>query len=140
MSQVRSVLIVDDNPADVEIAKLLLSESGCYGEIYSVSDGREAFELFNGESAVDGLGTAFPPTLILLDLNMPRMNGFEFLEAYSTLDREGEPPVVVVLSSSSAVEDRERIEVHDVVHGFLTKPITIPAAIELASQLNATNG
>lgn len=64
-----------------------------------------------------------PPNLIFLDINMPLMNGWDFLEAYGDLpDHKKAGKVVVMLTSSFNEEERERAEAYDPVAGFLTKP------------------
>lgn len=134
MKTVRSVLIVDDNPADIEITGYYLNASGRYHHILSASDGKEALDLFrNRDLSYEQFPDQFPPTLLLLDINMPRMNGFELLDAYSRLDRKAEDSVVIVmLSSSQYPSDIERANQYELVKGYLSKPFTLAHADKLA--------
>lgn len=134
MKNIHSVLIVDDNPDDVEIAKYYLEESGRYHHVLSVSDGKEALELFRDyEQSHQRFPEEFPPLLVLLDINMPRLGGFEFLEAYTRLNREGDDPVVVVmLSSSKHSRDIEQANQYDLVKDFVVKPLSREEATRLA--------
>jgi len=77
----------------------------------------------NGEEALDYLKKNPPPDLILLDINMPRMNGWEFLEEYKKLSSEIRQSVVIVMVTVSLnPEDRERAEQTGIA--FVNKPLT----------------
>ncbi len=134
MKKVRSVLVVDDNPGDVEIAKYYLNSSQQYTHVLTASDGQEAIELFkNYESSRQRFPDEFPPLMIILDINMPRMNGFEFLAAYQQLgDEHNLPAVVVMLTSSEYKRDVEQADQHDLVKEYLVKPFTKEHAQKLA--------
>ena len=134
MKTVHSVLIVDDNPDDIEITDYYLGESGRYHHVFSVSDGEEALELFhNYERSRKQFPDEFPPMLVILDINMPRMNGFEFLDAYNRLNREAEAPVIIVmLTSSQYVKDVEQADEHGLVKDYLVKPFSREHADRLA--------
>lgn len=137
MNTVHSVLIVDDNPHDVRLTQKMLEKSGRYGTIYTATDGTEAIRLFREyEAARSKYEQAFPPLLILLDINMPLMDGFEFLTAYGQLDPELRKPtsVVVMLTSSSHATDRERALEYSAVKGYVVKPMSKRRAGELADQ------
>jgi CheY-like chemotaxis protein len=96
------LLVVDDNPADVELIRIAFELADIAVEINSCLDGIEALALLQNQKITGSL-----PTLLLLDLNMPRLNGFEIL---SFLQRQGllEQLSVVVLSTSAQAEDRKR--------------------------------
>jgi CheY-like chemotaxis protein len=114
MPTVHRILVVDDNPD----ARLLLSEllSMAGYEVSSVPSGREAIELLDG---VD-------PTLAILDLQMPEMDGFATLAAI----RERRPTLpVIALSGHVLPQDESRIQ----AAGFdrsLSKPVALPALLE----------
>ena len=67
---------------------------------------------------------------------MPRMSGFEFLEALEAVElpKGGPPTVVVMLSSSKHTADRERAESFDLVRGYVLKPLTVEAVVALAEE------
>ncbi|MEM7254036.1 MAG: response regulator [Pseudomonadota bacterium] len=134
---VRSVLIVDDVPADVEWCEMMLAQSGRFRSIMVATDGEEAIELYERyEESRRKYPDVFPPLLILLDIAMPRLDGFEFLEQYEVLrvkDRRlDEPSIVVMLTSSGESADRARAEDFGLVKDYIVKPLTAERATELA--------
>jgi CheY-like chemotaxis protein len=101
MKKIASLLIVDDNSFDILYTKRVLEKTGQFERVFSVTDGSEALALFQDyEASRRQHPEAFPPLVILLDINMPLMNGFEFLSAYAELegDEEYEPSIIVMLT------------------------------------------
>ena len=130
------VMLIDDSETDLLYTRLILERSG---RDYAV----EEFD-----SAVDALErlrdpSAEPPHIILLDINMPAMSGFEFLQAY---ERErvaaaagaDTAAVVVMLTTSPDPLDRQRAGRHRSVRGYVTKPIDPPTAAALIDLLPGT--
>lgn len=137
MKIVPSLLIIDDNPFDVEIAQRILERSGRFERVYAASDGKEALDLFHDYNTSRAkYPDHFPPLLILLDINMPVMDGFGFLEEYARLEHpeDMKPAVVVMLTSSSYGPDLDRALAHDAVEDYIVKPITPSQAIALADR------
>jgi CheY-like chemotaxis protein len=135
MKKIMSLLIVDDNSFDILYTRKILEKTGQFQHIYSVTDGTEALALFqNYEESRRLHPEAFPPLMILLDINMPLMNGFEFLQAYAQLDGAGEydPSIVVMLTSSSFEDDRKKAMQDPLVKDYVVKPMTRQRAAELA--------
>jgi len=95
------VLLVEDNPADVYLIKLLLERVGAALDLDVVSDGESALERLGltGDS-----GARFLPELILLDLNLPRLDGWELLRRIKADAKLTVIPVVVLSSAESATE------------------------------------
>jgi two-component system response regulator len=108
MSTPRAILLVEDNPADVKITQRALRESGCRAELRVVRDGQEAVEylLRQGPHAADSGWRG--PDLILLDLNLPRLNGRQVLERVRATPGLRAVPVVV-LTTSRRPEDVEEV-------------------------------
>lgn len=122
---IRSVMIVDDSEVDRYILKRLMKDAKAASQFFEVDNGKEAIELFQkykGDAA--DLPEGFPPALILLDINMPLMNGFEFLECFQRLSAE-EPSldsaVVMMFSSSNNREDREKALSYPCVKDYIVK-------------------
>ncbi|MEM6533820.1 MAG: response regulator [Myxococcota bacterium] len=140
MKTIHSLLIVDDNPADIEIAEYYIEKTGRVGHIFSVGDGDEALALFQDyETARKQHPEKFPPMVVLLDINMPRLNGFDFLEEFSKIEFAADeiPSIVVMLTSSKHAEDRARADTFDSVKGYLVKPLRLEDAEYLADTFGA---
>ena len=108
------MLIIDDNPADQLLTRLAVKKAFPHAEIHEAYDGREALQVL-AELPV-------PPEVIFLDINMPGMDGFEFLEEYENTAEDRS--VVVILSSSDSEKDRERASGFGSVKHMFMKTIT----------------
>ncbi len=108
-----SCMIVDDSEADQFYAKLIIESFDPTITIYQAYDGREALTKL---SKLDS-----QPDLIFLDINMPGMNGHEFLKEYDTW--ENKSAVVVMLTSSSQEIDVKRSKAYNCVKRYLNKPL-----------------
>ncbi len=127
------VLIVDDNLVDTRIQKRVLKRCSRFGSINSVSNGLEALELFRKSKKCNNL-PGFPPVLVLLDVNMPVLDGFEFVERLSEEREIDANYKIVMLTSSNAEADRRRADQFDCIDLFLVKPLTTADAIALAER------
>lgn len=135
MNIIRKLLIVDDNPGDVDLCRIMFEPAGCVREFLSAATGDEALEILKA------MRTA-PPEVVLLDINMPRMSGFELVAAYEAWRdehlRPDEPlPAVVMLTSSEQPRERERAASHPLVKGFLVKPPSADDARWLAHEFGS---
>jgi CheY-like chemotaxis protein len=111
------ILLVDDNPGDVELTKVALRDAKIVNEIHVARDGAEALAFLRGEGE---FGDAPRPDLVLLDLRMPKVDGFQVL-AEMRADEELRRIPVVVMSSSSAEKDLARA--YDAqISAYLVKP------------------
>jgi CheY-like chemotaxis protein len=99
-----NLLLVDDDEVDVQGLKRAFSKSRIGNPITVARDGVEALEFLRGENGKQKLPK---PHLILLDLNMPRMNGFEFLDVIRG-DEELKNTVVFMITTSKAEEDKAK--------------------------------
>jgi len=111
---IRHVLVIDDSEADQIIAQFAIEDFDSSIRIDSAPDGRLAFELLQHADQT--------PDLILLDINMPGMDGHAFLKEYAGLKHS--ETAVVVLSSSIEPRDKVRCFDHPFVKGYLSKPIS----------------
>ncbi len=125
MKKINCILLVDDNPADNEFHKIKITEAGVCNHIRFAYDGAMALEYIQN-SAKDGNEEEYPKAdLIFLDINMPRVNGFEFLEAYQQLDPKLKSEVVIVmLTTSLNPDDHVRAMNTKEVTEFHNKPLT----------------
>lgn len=125
------VLVIDDSETDRLYAQIVLERCGQSFDVLAVESAREALDLLGGP---DGGSVG----LILLDINMPGMNGFEFLEAFERLPPDRRRSVIIVMLSSSPLpQDRSRALSHAAVRDYLTKPIDALAAAGLKRWLAA---
>jgi CheY-like chemotaxis protein len=128
-----NVLLVEDDEVDVMNVQRAFKKGHIINPLYIASNGLEALEMLRGTPEK-------PPTLpsrrrlILLDLNMPKMNGIEFLEALRADSVLKQIPVVVLTTSN---EIRDRFEAYNFnVAGYLLKPITFGAFVEMMTALD----
>ena len=129
---VRKVLCVDDDTISLTISQLLLKRTGFAAEVDTVIDGSEAIEYFENLFANDPNPVENAPELILLDINMPVMNGWEFLQEYTPrfLDKLSNTRIVI-LSSTIDPEDFALAKQYPVVVQFISKPLSIENLEEL---------
>ena len=111
-----SIILVDDDPINNLINKRLITKLDISDTVEEYLDAEKAIERIKGLKKKDKV-------LILLDINMPVMNGWDFLNFYTEKfsDRDD---IIVMLSSSIEAQDRQRAFGYDVVDGFLEKPLT----------------
>jgi CheY-like chemotaxis protein len=123
----KSLCMIDDNEVDIYQVSRVIEKSGSIDKFYSFADGKEALEHFlNFEESQKKFEGYFPPSAILLDINMPRMNGFQFLEEYSKLKEEKKVSLIVgMLTSSDNVKDMIRSMHFQKVTEFFQKPFTV---------------
>lgn len=113
------ILLVDDNEADNYLHKLIITEVGIAESVVDMLDGEAALEYLKSNPEDQA------PDLIFLDINMPRMNGWEFLDAYKQLPLVKKNAIVIIMLTTSVFgKDRERAEQMSQFAGFLNKPLT----------------
>ena len=128
--KVIEVFMVEDNPDDIELTLEAFRESKKGFNVNVAQDGIEAMQYLRREGE---FGDRPSPELILLDLNMPRMNGFEVLEEINK-DEELKKIPVVVFSISQSAEDMERVHSLN-ARSYIIKPVGMEGLIEVVNQL-----
>ena len=120
-AQNTEVLLVEDNPHDAELTLIALKKKGIDENVFLVRDGAEALDFLMGKGAYTGVRSMTPLKLVLLDLKLPKLNGFEVLEEIRKHAEFSTMPVVI--HSSSAVEaDIQRA--YDLgANSYIVKPI-----------------
>ncbi len=124
-----TILLADDDEDDRLMARDALRDARLHNDLRFVADGVELLDYLRREGRFSAPGTAPRPGLILLDLNMPRMDGREALEVI-----KGDPSLrsipVIVLTTSKAEEDIARS--YDLgSNSFITKPVTFLGLVEV---------
>jgi len=123
-----NILVVDDDDVDVMNVQRAFAKCKITSPIWVASDGIQALALLrSGAMPVER-------RLVLLDLNMPRMNGIEFLRELRADPRLCTTPVVVLTTSND--EHDKAAAYHLNVAGYMLKPVTFPAFVELVEALN----
>lgn len=119
-----SLLIVDDNEVDRYILKRQLKETGLDVRIFEAESGKEALEFFEGyEENQAKYADDFPPLVIFLDINMPLVSGFEFLDKFGPMRNSLniETAFIMMFSSSESEQDRDKAFSYGYVKDYLTK-------------------
>ncbi|MBI4984908.1 MAG: response regulator [Rhodocyclales bacterium] len=127
------ILLVEDEPADAKLVRSALKESRVYCNLHHVADGVEALAFLRRTGG--NYRQAPRPDLILLDLNMPRMNGREFLAAVKADgDLVGIP--VVVLTTSDV--ERDVVASYKLgAAGYITKPVDMEQFVDAIRQIGS---
>lgn len=140
MKNIASILLVDDSEADREYTKIILRRVGGFENVLEAQTGEEALKTFS-EYAASGDGPL--PTLVLLDINMPRMNGFEFLESLEAMrsqieGRGATMPTVLMLSSSDNPEEKAQSRTFALVADYIVKPISKEVALRIRDEFGTS--
>ena len=121
MDYFNAVLLVDDDDATNFYHEIVLEEWGKAKKVYVAVNGKFAIDFLKEHDSF----RYERPSLILLDINMPVMDGFEFLEAYRTLDEELKASfVVVMLTTSLHHNDQNRAHNFNELRGYINKPLS----------------
>ncbi len=116
------VLLVEDNISDAEFTIRELKKNNMANSLFHVKDGEEALDFIFGTGSYAGKrDVAYSPKLILLDIQMPKLNGIEVLEIIKTDPRTKLTPVVMLTSSK---EDPDIAKCYDLgVNSYIVKPV-----------------
>jgi len=124
-----NLLVIDDDDINIFIIKKIVEKTGFNVNMVSKA---------NGLLAIDHLKVTMDqvdfPNLILIDINMPVLNGWEFLDTYDTLNISKKVDMYM-LSSSVYENDIEKAKTYAKVKGFISKPLSIERLIELFNDL-----
>jgi CheY-like chemotaxis protein len=116
------ILLIDDDEPTNFLNQIIIGSSGCAKQIKSVQSGEEALTYLAGTDVNDSISC---PELIFLDINMPAMNGWEFLEKYRSLKNElKEKVMIVMLTTSLFPEDVALANEIPEISAFENKPLT----------------
>lgn len=113
MSQI-NFLIIDDNEAEHFLYRYTLESFDSNFKINAAYDGKQALDMLDSSNDM--------PDVIFLDINMPGMSGFEFLDIYESKNYESSPPVIM-LTSSFHEKEKEKSENYKSVKLYISKPI-----------------
>jgi two-component system, response regulator len=129
----RYILLVEDNPDDEELTLLSLRKNNLAHDIVVVRDGVEAVDFLFGNGQYAGRDLAHTPTVVLLDLKLPKLDGLGVLKRLRANERTRMLPVVVLTSSS---QDADVLASYNLgVNSYVRKPVEFGAFVEAVSSL-----
>jgi CheY-like chemotaxis protein len=132
MIDLRTILLVEDNPKDLELILEALAENNLANRVTVVRDGVEALEYLRYEGNY-GLRKQGDPAVILLDIKMPRMDGIEVLEAIRSDDKLRRLPIVMLTSSREEPDLKRCYELG--VNAYVVKPVNFMDFIDAVKEV-----
>ncbi|MCI0413658.1 response regulator [bacterium] len=127
------ILLVEDNPNDVELTLRALKEHNLANKVHVVRDGAEALDYFFAAGSYQGRNIEERPKVVFLDLKLPKVDGIEVLRKIKADDRTKVIPVVVLTSSK---EEKDIVESYKLgVNSYIVKPVDFDKFLEAVSEL-----
>lgn len=132
---IKKLLCVDDDKITLTLIKLVVSKAAFAEEIITRMNGKEALDYYSSLS--ESPSAAAYPELIFLDLNMPVMSGWDFLEEFSkNFYQQFNQTKIVIVSSSTDPDEKARAKNYPMIIDFLSKPISIHALKRVALEVS----
>ena len=133
VSQNKEILLVEDNPDDVELTRIAFAEAGSGYEIRVVTEGAQAVDYMLARGEYAGRDAADLPALVLLDLNLPKLNGREVLQAIRENPASRSLPVVVLTTSAEPMDVES---VYDLgANSYIQKPVEFERFVDVVRQI-----
>ncbi|MBI4056394.1 MAG: response regulator [Elusimicrobia bacterium] len=130
MKKIIDILLVEDNSGDARLTAEALKESPLKNKLHVTKDGLEALAFLQKLGKYE---QAPHPDLILLDLNLPKKNGFQFLEEIRLRQEFRHIPVMVLTTSNS---EKDIATAHDLgANGYVTKPVDLEEFVKVIQQI-----
>jgi CheY-like chemotaxis protein len=128
----KPILLVEDNPHDLELTLIALSKSQLANEVVVVRDGAEALDYLNRRGEYQGR-QAGNPAVVLLDLKLPKVDGLEVLKAIRQTDALRSMPVVMLTSSR---EEQDLVRSYELgVNAYVVKPVDFTEFVRAIADL-----
>ena len=129
----RVILLVEDNPSDVDLTKRAFEKKHLANTLVVARDGQDALDYLFGAGAYAGRNVADLPACILLDLKLPRVDGVTVLQTIKNDKRTRMIPVIVLTSSD---EPRDVLKCYDLgTNSYIRKPVDFDGFVEAVSHL-----
>ncbi len=127
------ILLIEDNPIDVELAIRALKKSGLVNNIFVVNDGEDALDFIYCKNKYWNRKHSGIPKIILLDLKLPKVSGLEVLKIIKSDEDKKIIPVIVLTSSS---QEKDMIESYKLgVNSYIQKPVDFDQFVESVKQI-----
>ncbi|MBI1824183.1 MAG: response regulator [Nitrospirae bacterium] len=131
--QDRIILLIEDNPDDEELTRMALEKNSIKNRIVIAHDGVEALDYLFGNGSQSGLDAIHLPDLILLDLKLPKLDGFEVLRRIRMDAKTRLLPVVILTSSK---EEQDKVSGYKLgANSYIRKPVDFTQFTEAVRQL-----
>jgi two-component system, response regulator len=129
----KMILLIEDNPDDEALTLRALKKNNIQNEVVVARDGAEALEFLFGLGAYSGRDMRIMSQVTLLDLKLPKVDGFDVLRRIRADERTRLLPVVILTSSN---EERDRISGYDLgANSYVRKPVEFQSFVEAVQQL-----
>jgi two-component system, response regulator len=133
MEQTVEILLVEDNPRDVDLTLRALKKRNLANNVHVVRDGQEALDFLFAEGVYAGRDTSLRPKVVLLDLKLPKVDGLEVLRHVKADSRTKSIPVVVLTSSR---EENDMVESYHLgVNSYIQKPVDFDKFLDCVQEL-----
>ena len=131
--KLRLILLIDDDIDDNFFHKRVINKANIVEEVFECYNGEDALDFLMNKGKYAGENKPYPqPDLLFLDINMPKMNGWEFLDAYDKLPPHIQGgPVVAMLTSSTNPLDIKKAMKYNMVKDYRNKPLTMNMLAEI---------
>ncbi len=129
----KTILLVEDNPDDVELTRIAFAEANLANQLDVVGDGAEALDYLFARGAHAGRSPEELPSIILLDLNLPKLDGREVLQAIRANERTRSLPVVVLTTSAEPFDVEASYALG--VNSYIRKPVNFEQFVWAVKQV-----
>ncbi len=129
----KAILLVEDNPSDVELTRRAFSKSGILNELNVVKDGEEALEYLFCTDRYAKRDPDDMPSVVLLDLHLPKIDGFEVLRRIRSNPKTKRLPVVILTTSNEPMD--VAVCYDDGANSYIRKPVNFTQFAEAITQL-----
>ena len=127
------ILLVEDNPHDLELTLRAVKKGNLANKVTAVRDGAEALDFIFGRGTHQGRDITNGPRVIFLDLKLPKVDGIDVLRAVKADERTKKIPIVIITSSA---EERDRVESYQLgANSYVVKPIEFDAFMKTIADL-----